>query len=399
MDIVITSAVRTPIGKFEGALKELSAPRLGSLAIKEALKRANLASEQVDEVVMGLVLGAGLGQNPARQAALYAGIPKNIGAVTVNKVCGSGLKAVVLAAQAIKAGDAEIVVAGGMENMTRAPYLLDRARQGYKLGDGKLIDAMVYDGLWDVYNNFHMGITGERIAERYKLTREEIDRFALRSHQRAVKATKDGKFKAEIVPVEIPQKKGAPVIFDKDEGPREDTSLETLSKLRPVFKENGMVTAGNASQISDGSSAVVVMSAEKAEKLGIKPLVKIVSYHTSGVEPENVMEAPVPTIKELLAKTNLSLSEIDLIEHNEAFASASAAIQKEFAIPDEKFNVNGGAVALGHPIGASGARVLTTLIYSLIDRNKKRGLATLCLGGGNAVAMIVERLYTHERSE
>ncbi len=311
MDIVITSAVRTPIGKFEGALKELSAPRLGSLVIKETLRRSNLASEQVDEVVMGLVLGAGLGQNPARQAALYAGIPKNIGAITVNKVCGSGLKAVVLAAQAIKAGDAEIIVAGGMESMTRAPYLLDRARQGYKLGDGKLIDAMVYDGLWDVYNNFHMGITGERIAERYKLTRKEIDRFTLRRHQEAIKATKDGKFKPEIVPVEIPQKKGMPAIFDKDEGPREDTFLEALSKLRPVFKENGLVTAGNASQISDGSSAVVVMSAEKAERLGIKPLVKIVSYHTSGVEPENVMEAPVPTIKELLAKTNLALDEID----------------------------------------------------------------------------------------
>ncbi len=391
MDVVICSAVRTAIGKFDGGLKTFSAPQLGTIVIKEAVKRAKIESKEVDEVIMGNVIGAGLGQNPARQAALYAGIPKNIGCVTVNKVCGSGLKAVMFAAQSIKAGDAEIVVAGGMESMTRAPYLLDKARQGYKLGDGKLIDAMVYDGLWDVYNNFHMGITGERIAERHKLTREEIDRFALRSHQRAINATKDGKFKAEIVPVEIPQKKGAPAIFDKDEGPREDTSLEALSKLRPAFKENGLVTAGNASQISDGSSAVVVMSAEKAKRLDIKPLVKILSYHISGVEPENVMEAPIPTIKELLAKTNLSLNEIDLIEHNEAFASASVAIQKEFAIPDEKFNVNGGAVALGHPIGASGARVLTTLIYSLINRNKKRGLATLCLGGGNAVAMIVEQ--------
>ncbi|MEW6069494.1 MAG: acetyl-CoA C-acetyltransferase [Candidatus Thermoplasmatota archaeon] len=392
MDVVITSAVRTALGRFEGSLRDFPVPQLGALVIKEALKRSNLAPEQVNEVIMGLVVSAGLGQNPARQAALGAGIPKNVGAITVNKVCGSGLKAVMLAAQSIKAKDAEIVVAGGMENMTRGPYLLDKARFGYRLGDGKFIDAMVYDGLWDVYNNFHMGVTGERIAERYKLTREEIDRFALRSHRLAAKATKEGKFKDEILPIEIPQKKAPPIVFDKDEGIREDTSMEALSKLRPAFKPDGLITAGNASQISDGASALVVMSSEKANELGLKPLVKIIGYHTSGVEPENVMEAPLPTVRELLAKTNFTIEDMDLIEHNEAFASASVVIQKEFNIPDDKFNVHGGAVALGHPIGASGARVLTTLIYALKDRNKKRGLATLCLGGGNAVAMIVERL-------
>ncbi|MDI6708123.1 MAG: acetyl-CoA C-acetyltransferase [Candidatus Thermoplasmatota archaeon] len=392
MEVVITSAVRTAVGKFEGSLRDFPAPQLGSLVIKEALKRSNLSPEQVNEVIMGLVVSAGLGQNPARQASLGAGIPKNVGAFTINKVCGSGLKAVMLAAQAIKVGDAKIVVAGGMENMTRGPYLLDKARSGYRLGDGKIIDAMVLDGLWDIYNNFHMGITGERIAERFKLTRDEIDRFALRSHQLAAKATKEGKFKSEILPIEIPQKKGPAIVFDKDEGIREDTSIEALSKLKPVFKPDGMITAGNASQISDGASALVVMSSEEANALGLKPLVKIVDYHTSGVEPENVMEAPIPTVKELLAKTGFAIEDIDLIEHNEAFASASIVIQREFEIPDDKFNVHGGAVALGHPIGASGARVLTTLIYALKDRNKKRGLATLCLGGGNAVAMIVERL-------
>ncbi|MDI6855766.1 MAG: acetyl-CoA C-acetyltransferase [Candidatus Thermoplasmatota archaeon] len=392
MEVVITSAVRTAVGKFEGSLRDFPAPQLGSLVIKEALKRSNLSPEQVNEVIMGLVVSAGLGQNPARQASLGAGIPKNVGAFTINKVCGSGLKAVMLAAQAIKVGDAKIVVAGGMENMTRGPYLLDKARSGYRLGDGKIIDAMVLDGLWDIYNNFHMGITGERIAERFKLTRDEIDRFALRSHQLAAKATKEGKFKSEILPIEIPQKKGPAIVFDKDEGIREDTSIEALSKLKPVFKPDGMITAGNASQISDGASALVVMSSEEANALGLKPLVKIVDYHTSGVEPENVMEAPIPTVKELLAKTGFAIEDIDLIEHNEAFASASVVIQREFEIPDDKFNVHGGAVALGHPIGASGARVLTTLIYALKDRNKKRGLATLCLGGGNAVAMIVERL-------
>jgi acetyl-CoA C-acetyltransferase len=391
MEIVITSAVRTPVGKFEGSLKLFSAPQLGSLVIREALKRSTLEPSKVDEVIIGNVLSAGLGQNPCRQAALYAGLPKNVGCTTINKVCGSGLKAVMLAAQAIKAKDAEIVVAGGMESMTRAPYALDRARAGYRLGDGKLIDLMIYDGLWDVYNNFHMGITGERIADRYKLTREELDSFALRSHQLAAKATREGKFKAEILPLELQQKKASPIIFDKDEGIRENTSLEALLKLPPVFKSNGKITAGNASQISDGASALVVMSAEKAEELKIKPLARIISYHTSGVEPENVMEAPIPTIRELLEKTGLTIKELDLIEHNEAFASASVAIQKEFEIPASKFNVNGGAIALGHPIGASGARVLTTLIYALHERNKKRGLAVLCLGGGNAVAMIIER--------
>ena len=391
MDVVICSAVRTAIGKFDGGLKTFSAPQLGTVVIKEAVKRAKIEPKDVDEVIMGNVIGAGLGQNPARQSAIHAGIPVSVGSTTVNKVCGSGLKSVMFGANAIKAGEHEIIVAGGMESMTNAPYLLEKARFGYKLFDGKLVDSMVKDGLWDIYNDYHMGITGDRIALRFNLTREEIDKYALGSHKKAVDAIDKGKFKDEIIPIEIKEKKETK-IFDTDEGPRRDSSLEKLSRLKPFFQKDGVTTAGNASQISDGASAVVIMSKEKSEKLGITPLVKIVDYYTSGVEPENVMEAPIPTVKGLLQKTKMKIEDIDLFEHNEAFASASVAVQKEFKISDDKFNVNGGAVALGHPIGASGARVLTTLIYAMKDRNAKRGLVTLCLGGGNAVAMIVENV-------
>lgn len=389
-EAVIVSAVRTPIGKFNGALSGISAQKLGAIVVREAIRRAGISKKEVQEVIMGNVVQAGLGQNPARQAMIYAGLPEKIGATTINKVCGSGLKAVMLAAQAIKAKDYDCIVAGGMENMTRAPYLLTQARSGYRLGDGKLIDAMVYDGLWDVYNNFHMGITGEIIAEKYELTREEIDEFALWSHQKALKAIEDGKFKDEIVPIEIAVKSDKK-LFEIDEGPRKDTSVERLAKLKPAFKDGGKITAGNASQISDGASALVVMSKDKAKELGLKPLVKIRDYHTGGAKPEFVMYAPIPTVRELLRKSGLKMSELDLIEHNEAFASASVAVMRTLRVRKERFNVHGGAVALGHPIGASGARVLTTLIYAMIDRKVKRGLATLCLGGGNAVAMIVER--------
>ncbi len=389
-EVVILSGVRTAVGKFNGTLRDFPAQQLGAMAIKEAVRRAGVEAKDVEEVIMGNVISAGLGQNPARQAMIHAGLPVEIGATTVNKVCGSGLKSVMIAAQAIKAGDAELIVAGGMENMNRGPYLLRNARSGYRLGDGKLIDAMVYDGLWEVYNDFHMGMTGEIVADKYNVTREDADKLALRSHQKAFEAIKGGKFKDEIVPLEIPQRKGEPMIFDTDEGVREDTSLEKLAKLRPVFKKDGLVTAGNASQISDGGGAVVVASREKAEELGCRSIAKIVDYNTGGVKPELVMEAPIPTCRALMKKTGFSVDDIDLFEHNEAFASASVAVSRELGIPDGKFNVHGGAVALGHPIGCSGTRVLVTLLYALKQMGKTRGLATLCLGGGNAVAMIVE---------
>ncbi|HHH79672.1 MAG TPA: acetyl-CoA C-acetyltransferase [Thermoplasmatales archaeon] len=390
-EVVIVSGVRTAQGKFAGALKDFSAPQLGGLVIKETVKRAGVKPEEVDEVIMGNVVSAGLGQNVARQAAINAGIPYEVGAFHVDKVCGSGLKAVVLAAQAIKAGDADVIVAGGMESMTNCPYILDKARFGYRLFDGKIIDAMVHDGLWDVYNDFHMGITGEIIAEKYDITREDCDRFALWSHQKAAKATKEGAFKEEMLPVEIKQKKGDPLMFDRDEGIREDTTLEKLAKLKPFFKDNGVVTAGNASQITDGASAVVVMSKEKAKEKGVEPMVTIKGYNTSGVKPEYVMEAPIPGVRALLKKMNLSIDDIDLVEHNEAFSSASVALMKELNIPREIFNVHGGAVALGHPIGCSGSRILVTLMYAMKRYDKTRGLATICLGGGNAVSMVVER--------
>ncbi len=384
-EVVIVSAVRTPIGKYLGSLKDIRAPKLGSLVIEEAVKRAGIEDEDVQEVLMGLVISAGLGQNPARQAALGAGIPVTSGATTINKVCGSGLKSIMMAANSIKAGEYDVIAAGGMENMSGAPHILRKARQGYRLGNGELVDAMVFDGLWEIYNDYHMGMTGERIAERFGLTREEIDSFAVRSHKLAHKATENGWFDHEIIPVE--HRRGT---LEEDEGIRADSTVEKLSKLKPVFKKDGMVTAGNASQLSDGASAVVVMSGTKAESLGLEPMARIVDYHTSGVKPENIMEAPIPTTRELMERNDLSVDDIDLIEHNEAFASASVAVQQEFDIPEDKFNIHGGAVALGHPIGCSGARVLTTLLYAMKRRDAHRGLATLCLGGGNAVSMIVE---------
>ncbi|MBU7022551.1 MAG: acetyl-CoA C-acetyltransferase [Theionarchaea archaeon] len=386
-DVVIVSGVRTPIGRFQGGFSTLSACQLGSIALKEALRRAKI--DTVDEVIMGNVVSAGLGQNPARQAAIGAGVPVNVNSFTVNKVCGSGLKAVMLAAQAIKVGDADVIAAGGMENMTRAPYMLFNAREGYRLGDGKLVDAMVHDGLWDVYNDFHMGITGEIIAEKFDITREDADTLALESHQKSIKAQEEGKFKDEIIPVTYETRKGE-VTVDADEGPRKDTSLEVLARLKPVFKKDGLVTAGNASQISDGASAVVVMSEEKAKTLGLDPLARIVDYCAAGVEPELVMEAPIPCVRNLLKKTGKTMRDIDLFEHNEAFATASCAVRKELQVPHDIFNVHGGAVALGHPIGCSGARVLVTLMYAMKDRDAHRGIATLCLGGGNAVGMMIE---------
>ncbi len=385
-EIVLVSAARTAIGKFGCAFKNVSSQQLGTIVIKEAVKRAGIHMRNVEEVIMGNVVTAGLGQNPARQAAIHAGVPDETGSFTVNKVCGSGLKALMLAAQAIKANDADIIVAGGMENMSAAPHLIRSLRWGMKFGDASITDAMLYDGLWEVYNNYHMGITGERIAEKYGITREEADEFSLRSHQKASHATKNGKFKEEIIPVE-----SHGVVIEKDEGVREDTSLAKLAKLPPVFKKDGILTAGNSSQLSDGAAALVVTSAEKAEELGLKPLVKIINYATGGTKPEDVMEAPIPTVKKLLKKTGFTIEDMDLVEHNEAYASASIAITRELSIDSHKFNVNGGAVALGHPIGCSGARILVTLLYALKERKLKRGLATLCLGGGNAVAMIVER--------
>jgi acetyl-CoA C-acetyltransferase len=389
-EVVILSAARTAIGRFNGTLSGFSAPKLGTIVITETLNRAGIDKEAVNEVIMGNVVSAGLGQNPARQAAINAGLPVGIGAVTVNKVCGSGLKSVMIAASEIKAGDADLIMAGGMENMNLAPYLLYNARYGYRLGEGKLVDSMVFDGLWDIYNDFHMGITGEIVAEKFNVTREDADKLALRSHQLAAKAQSEGMFKDEIVPVEVPQRKKDPIKFDHDEGVRADTSLEKLAKLKPAFKKDGLVTAGNASQISDGAAAVIVTSREKADELGCKPMARIIDYNTGGLAPELVMEAPIPTVRALFEKTGFTIDDIDLFEHNEAFASASCAVQKEIGVPDEKFNVHGGAVALGHPIGCSGTRVLITLMYALKQRNLKRGLAVLCLGGGNAVAMIVE---------
>lgn len=390
MDVVIASACRTPTAKFNGALREFSAIDLGATAIREAAARARLSPGDADEVMMGNVIQAGLGQNPARQAALKAGMPDSIAAFTVNKVCGSSLKTVMLAAQAIQAGDARIVLAGGMESMTNAPYLLRHARQGYRLGDGLLVDGMIYDGLLDAFNGFHMGRTGEIVAQRFNVTRAQADSFALRSHQRARKATEDGDFKEEIVPVDL-QVRGKQGTVSRDEGIRPDTTLEKLAALKPVFKEDGMVTAGNASQISDGGACTVVMAREEADRRGIPWLARIVGYNTCGVRPDLVMEAPIPGVRALLEKTGVRIDEIDLFEHNEAFATASVAVQRELGVPEERFNVHGGAVAMGHPLGASGARILATLLHAMKRQRKRRGLVTLCLGGGNAVSMILER--------
>ncbi len=389
-EAVIVSATRTPVGKFGGGLKDLSAPKIGAIAVREAVRRAKLEPKDVEECIMGNVISAGLGQNPARQAALWGGLTDEIAALTINKVCGSGLKAVMLAADAVLAGKERVIVAGGMESMTNAPYLLEKARFGYKLFDSSLIDAMVRDGLWEVYNNFHMGNTGEIVAERNGITRADADKFALWSHQKSVKAIKSGAFKDEIVHVELPSKKEIS-IFSQDEGPREDTTLEALAKLKPVFKNDGILTAGNSSGINDGASALVVMDSDLAKEKGMKPMVRVVDYVTSGVKPELLMEAPIHAVRKLLQRNGLEVKDIDLWEHNEAFSTASVATMRVLGIPESKFNVNGGAVALGHPIGCSGARVLTTLIYAMHAHDAKRGLATLCLGGGNAVAMLVER--------
>ena len=388
---VIVSAVRTPVGKLLGALKSFKATDLGAIVVREAVKRAGVKPEDVDEVIMGCVIQAGLGQNPARQAALRGGLPDTVSAVTVNKVCGSGLKAVMMAAQGVQLGDTEMVVAGGMESMSNAPYLLPKAREGYRLGNGKILDSVIQDGLWCAFDDQHMGCTGEVVSERFHVSRAEQDEYAVNSHRKAVAAIKAGKFKDEIVPVEIPQKKGAPVVVDTDEPVREDTTLEGLGKLKPAFKEGGTVTAGNAPGVNDGASAVVVTSAARARALGVEPLARIVAQATSGTEPKLVMMAPVEAIKKLIKKTGWSLADVDLIELNEAFAVQAVAITRELNLDPEKINVNGGAVALGHAIGQSGSRILTTMLYELKRRNAHRGIAALCLGGGNAVALAVER--------
>ena len=389
-DIFIVSAVRTPTGKFLGALKKFKATELGSLVVREAMSRAGVEPNHIDEVIMGNVVSAGLGQNPARQAALGAGLPPAVAALSINKVCGSGLKAVMLARQAIVAGDANIVVAGGMESMSNAPYLIPRMREGLRLGHGELVDAVVHDGLWEIYNDFHMGMTGEMVAEKYDVSREQMDAYAAESHRRAAEATAAGKFRDEILPIDIPQRKGDPVVMDADEPIRADTTAEGLSKLKPVFKKDGTVTAGNAPGMNDGAAALVVASAAAVEKRGLQPVARIVAQAISGLEPEWVMMTPVPAVRKLLEKTGWSNDDVDLIELNEAFSVQACAVMKELDLDAAKTNVHGGAVALGHPIGASGARVLTTLLYALKDHGGRRGVATLCLGGGNGVALAIE---------
>jgi acetyl-CoA C-acetyltransferase len=393
---VILSAVRTPIGKFQGALASLSAPELGGRIVAEAIRRAGLDAKQIDEAILGNVVQAGLGQNPARQAALKGGCAPRVAAMTINKVCGSGLKAVALAAQAVTLGESEIVVAGGMESMSNCPYLLPQARTGYRLGDGKIVDSMINDGLWDAYEDFHMGMTGELVAEKYGITREEQDRFAFESHQKAVRARKSCFFESQILPIEIPQKKGDPLVIKYDESPREDTTMEALAKLKPAFKKDGTVTAGNAPGTNDGAAAVIVTSERNAQRLNkqppFQPIARIVAQAVSGIEPKWVMMAPVEAVEKLLAKAGWDRDkDVDLVELNEAFAVAAIAVTRQLKLNPEKVNVNGGAVALGHPIGASGARILVTLLYELQRRNLRRGIAALCLGGGNAVALAVER--------
>ncbi|MHB8302115.1 MAG: acetyl-CoA C-acetyltransferase [Acidobacteriaceae bacterium] len=392
-DVVIVAGVRTPVGKFLGSLADFSAPQLGALAVREVVRRAGIDPALVDECIMGNVVSAGLGQNPARQAAIFGGLPPEVSALTINKVCGSGLKAVALAAQAIQTGNAEIVVAGGMESMSNAPYLLPQGRKGFRMGDSKAVDSMVNDGLWDIYNNYHMGMTGENVAEKYGITREEQDAYALDSHRKATAAHKDGRFTSEILTVEIPAKKKGetPTLFAHDESVREDASLEALRVLKPAFKKDGTVTAGNAPGVNDAAAALLVMSAKKAASLGLKPLVHVRAQATSGVEPKWVMMAPVTGIRKVLAKAGWERDEVDLYELNEAFAVQALGVTRELGLDLGKVNVNGGAVAIGHPIGASGARVLVTLIYEMMRRDAKKGVAALCLGGGNSVAMAVER--------
>ena len=391
-EAVILSAVRIPTGRFLGSLKGLAAPRLGAMVVKEAVARAGVDPGRVDEVILGNVVSAGIGQAPARQAAIFAGLPPQVGALTINKVCGSGLKAVMLAAQGIATGETDVVVAGGMESMSNCPYLLTKAREGLRLGNGELVDSMIHDGLWDAYDDFHMGCTGEIVADKYGISRREQDEYALASHQKAIAAIKAGRFKGEILPVPLPQKKGEALLFADDESPRADTSLEALGKLKPAFKENGTVTAGNAPGVNDGAAALVITSAETAKALGKKPLARIVAQAVAGVEPKLVMMAPVAAVETLWRKTGWGPDTVDLVELNEAFSVQAIAVCRELKLDLAKVNVNGGAVALGHPIGASGARVLTTLLYALQGRGKKRGIAALCLGGGNGVALAVELL-------
>lgn len=388
---VIVSAVRTPVGKFTGSLKGFKATELGSMVVRAAMERAGLEANQVDEVIMGNVIGAGLGQNPARQAAIYAGLPPSVSALTINKVCGSGLKAVMLAAQAIQTGDAEIVIAGGMESMTNAPYLVPKAREGYRLGHGQVLDAIIQDGLWCPFENWHMGSSAEWVAKEYNISREEQDAFAANSHSKATAAQQAGRFDAEILAVEIPQKKGDPILFKTDESVRADTTVESLAKLKPAFDPKGTVTAGNAPGINDGAAATVVVSARLAQERNLKVMARIVGQAVGGVEPKKIMMAPVVAVRKLLQKVGWSVGDVDLYELNEAFSVQAMAVTRELGLDPDRVNVNGGAVAIGHPIGASGARCLTTLLHEMSRREAKRGVVSLCLGGGNAVAMAVER--------
>lgn len=390
-DVVIVAAVRTPVGRFQGGLSELKTTQLGAAVVREVVRRAGVAPESVDECLMGCVLPAGLGQNPARQAALGGGLAETVAAVTINMVCGSGLKAVGLGAQAIQAGDAEIVVAGGMESMSNAPYLLPQGRKGFRMGDAKAVDSMVHDGLWCACDDQHMGMTGELVAEKHSFTREQQDAFAVESHRRAVQAWREGRFDAEVMKIEVPGKKGATTVVDRDEGVREDASAESMAALRPAFKKDGTVTAGNASSINDAAAAVLLMSADKARELGLKPMVTIKAQAQSGVAPKWVMLAPVKGVQKVLEKAGWTKEEVDLYELNEAFAVQALGVTKEIGLELDKVNVNGGAVAIGHPIGASGARVLVTLIHEMIRQDAHKGVAALCLGGGNSVALAVER--------
>jgi acetyl-CoA C-acetyltransferase len=387
---VVISAVRTPSGKFLGSLKSLQAPQLGAAVVREAVARAHVDSAAVEECIMGNVLTAGVGQAPARQAALIGGLSNDVAALTINKVCGSGLKAVMLAAQGVALGDIDIAVAGGMESMSNAPYLLSRAREGLRMGDASLVDSMIHDGLWCAFEHCHMGMSGEHVAEIYDVPREEQDRYAAESHQKAARAASDGRFASEIVRVEVPQPKGAPIVFDRDETIRADSTVDVLKGLKPAFKKDGSITAGNAPGVNDGAAALVVTSEEHAVTLGVSPMARIAGYATSGIAPKLLLMTPVESIRQLLKRTGWRLEDVDLFEINEAFAAQMVAIIKELGLNPARVNVNGGAIALGHPIGASGARVLTTLLYAMKERKARRGIASLCLGGGNGVALAVE---------
>jgi acetyl-CoA C-acetyltransferase len=391
-EVVIVSAARTAVGTFGGALRDIPAVELGKIAVEEALKRAKIKPEQVEEVILGNVLTAGQGQNPARQVLIRSGIPKEIPATTINKVCASGLKSVMMAAQAIKAGDADIIVAGGIESMSQAPFLVPGARWGYRMNDATLVDEMIQDGLLDIFNRYHMGITAENVAEKFGVSRQDQDALALKSQQNAGQAIQSGRFKEEIVPVIIPQKKGNPVVFDTDEHPRPSTTKEALAALRPAFRKDGTVTAGNASGINDGGAALVVMAAEKAKALGLEPMARIKSYATAGVAPEIMGTGPVPSSQKALSKAGLTVKDLELVEANEAFAAQAVYVNRMMGFDPEKVNVNGGAIALGHPIGASGARILITLLFEMKKRQARYGLATLCVGGGMGGAMVVERM-------